>query len=234
MKTVKFEDVSESDRYREARNRLANRTAAIELRVVERLRAVQEQHDLDWRLLLASQRKISRRTASGKGVSPSEFWETEAAPRAAALTTAATLVIDSDLQDLEPAVTRFKNSITSAAGSNYLLEAAKADVLSVLQPLLDVVDDSGIDALGERWQRRLRRQATQRLLGNWTTTSRQQFRQMVAREELLMLDQAPWIHGDRYLTAFELAHCDIRALMRDRVETAANIVIDDADTRGVL
>jgi hypothetical protein len=43
---------------------------------------------------------------------------------------------------------------------------------------------------------------------------------VIARVEMALLDRAPWSHGDRLLSAFELAHLDIgRRLRGDTVNS---------------
>ncbi len=223
LKTTRFEIIAESDRYREARQRLADRTAAIELRLVARLHDVQEQHDLSWRLLLSSQRKISK--AGFVVPTPLEFWATDAAPKAAALATAARLVIDSEVDNAASAVSRFSESVSPLLTTPGLETLARTDVSVVLLALASAgLDDEPINSLGERWQQRLHRQATRRCLRARVTGSSPPFDQLVATEELAMLDQAPWIHGDRLLSAFEIAHSETRAHLRSRVAAVSMIV----------
>lgn len=223
MKTSRFEIVAESDRYREARQRLVDRTAAVETRLAARLHDVQGQRDLTWRLLLSSQRKISK--AIGHAPSPTQFWETEAAPMAAAFATAARLVIDSELENVSDAVSRFTASVSPLLSDPSIGQFVRTDVSVVLQVLgSNTLDDGPLNDLGDRWQERLHRQAIRRCMRLRNSNTGEPFDAVVAREELDMLDKAPWIHGDRLLSAFEIAHSETRSHLRDMLAAASVIV----------
>lgn len=224
MSTRHFDSQEQDERYREATRRLAERASAIAFRTSSRLLLVQAEHDLEWRSLVASQRKISALAAEGLAPPASEFWETEAAPRAAALTTAATLVIESEFADVTRSVERFRASLQPIMGASHLAPV-RTGLVESLDPLTECVLDPGpLDEIGERWQRRMRRHAAWRHVRERITGSSEEFDELVDRTEMGLLDEAPWIHGDRLLSAFEIAHADVRNLVRERVREASVIV----------
>ncbi len=220
-----FEDIATSDRYRNARVRLTDRTATIAGRTVARLSDVQAEHDLTWRSLLASQRRIAQLDDVGSAPTPLEFWEMEAAPSSASLVTAAALVIESEMANAADAVSRFRASVEPLVADDRTATLVRADLDAVLQPLLrGVLDPDPLNAIGERWQRRLRRAATRRVIA--TRNHRKQSigsDLLVDQEELVLLDRPPWAHGDRLLSAHEIAHNEIRGLVRDHLRELARI-----------
>ncbi len=218
---AKFENVAETDRYREARERLADRAAIIRRRTEQRLTDVQRQHDLTWRLLLASQRKIKRLSSDSAAPTATEFWESTALPQAAALTTAANLALETNVGELENAVGRFCSSVGSLLTYPAAAGLAGADVAAVLHPIVASLDEGKLDHLGRRWQRRLRRHATARSIRKRATLSAEEFDEVVEAEELILLNLAPWVHGDRLLSAFEIAHAEIRASLRQQIRAAS-------------
>lgn len=224
MSTRHFDSQEHDERYRDAIRRLAERAEAIAFRTSNRLLVVQSDHDLEWRSLLASQRKIAALAADGLAPPPSEFWETDAAPRAAALTTAATLVIESEFAAVTRSVERFRASVQPIMGSSHLAPV-RTGLVESLDPLTEcVLDPAPLDDIGERWQRRMRRHAAWQHVRARITGPFEEFDELVGRTELGLLDEAPWIHGDRLLSAFEIAHADVRNLVRERVREASVIV----------
>jgi hypothetical protein len=164
--------------------------------------------------------------------SATAFWEVEAAPVAASLTTAALLAIEPEFDTLDDALARFQRSVGPLIGSARVEHLVRVDASAVIWPLTDCgIDRRSIDELGERWQARLHRQAVRRSLLRHPTMSRSKLMTQVAREELAMLDRPPWSHGDRLLSAFEIAHGEIRGRIKERVIAAPSVIVADRPGR---
>ncbi len=101
-----------------------------------------------------------------------------------------------------------------------------ASVRAIGRVLEAVPSGHGIHDLGSWWHRRLRRAAVRRSLPAlpraWPAG---RIDIVVGRAELELLDGPPWAHGDRLLSAFELAHSEIR--------TNAELVMDELAVKAV-
>ena len=94
--------------------------------------------------------------------------------------------------------------------------------------LLGAVPPSdSIDDLGEWWQRRLHRRALLRAVPRFLT-SRASAEAIVGAVELDVLDASPWCYGDRLLSAFELAHAEIRRQANGLAEDLTARILDRA------
>ncbi len=153
-----------------------------------------QEHGLDRRELMAYQRAVHALRRTGQAPSPDEFWATTAQPRARRLLDAARAVIDTELAPL--------------VRTRALVSAV--DVATALPSTLE------IDELGQWWQRRLRRAATLRALPDVAARLPGAAELTIAHHEMWLLDQPPWSHGDRLLSAFELAHAEIRRHGREQ------------------
>ena len=79
-----------------------------------------------------------------------------------------------------------------------------------IDQLLDAIPSSDpINRLGVWWQRRLRRTATMSALPQLLVAG-SGADALIGRREMELLDRPPWSHGDRLLSAFELAHSEIK------------------------
>lgn len=160
----------------------------------EAMARVCRDHGLGRRELMAYQRAVHALTRAGQAPGPDEFWATTAQPRARRLLDAARDAIDAELAPL--------------ARSGALVSAAE------VAAALPSTDD--IDELGQWWQRRLRRAATLRALPDVAARRPGAAEITIAHHEMWLLDQPPWSHGDRLLSAFELAHAEIRRHGREQ------------------
>ncbi|MEZ5408834.1 MAG: hypothetical protein R2761_12465 [Acidimicrobiales bacterium] len=160
----------------------------------EALDRVCREHGLSRRELMAYQRAVHALQRVGQAPTPDEFWAATAQPRAQRLLDAARAAIDAELEPLA------RSGARVSAG----------DVAAALPSTAD------IDELGQWWQRRLRRAATLRALPDVAARLPGAAELTIAHHEMGLLDQPPWSHGDRLLSAFELAHAEIRRHGREQ------------------
>lgn len=177
------------------------------------LRAVHAQHDLTRRELLSVQRGIRRLHRAGETSSANDFWAAAAQPRAQLLIDRAKLTIDGELDRLSRAALPPADQPTQA-GRSVTVSNALDELTSSLRA------DESINDLGRWWQRRLRRAATMRALPAIMTRIPAEAELVVSCTEMALLDRSPWSHGDRLLSAFELANVEIHAYGRDRIGAA--------------
>ena len=181
-----------------------NESIAEQAKVVERLRqcllAVYRVNDLQRRELVAAERGIRRLDRQSMAPAPNEFWESIALPRAQRLIDEARRVIDREILTL--------GALRDEAGA---LMVAEGDLLDALP------SSTAINDLGNWWQQRLRRAAMTRSLPSILARSPGEAELVVSNQEMLLLDRAPWSHGDRLLSAFELANGEVGRFGRQRV-----------------
>lgn len=207
-----MEDVA----YRRIRARLEDRVDVIARRLAARLEAVWELHDLTWTELMAVQQDVEHRAEIP---TPTDFWAAEALPRAATLREVADRTVDDEVANLDDAVARFHESVRLLARprrDDELGRRARADALEILRRVTDSVPPGTVDELGARWQKRLRRTARRRELTTIVRTPRKEAELAVSKAEMQLLASTPWSHGDRLLSAVELAHQEIRRRLHDR------------------
>jgi len=222
--SVVFTTDAHNDRYQDASGRLADRSAAIRERLIEELARAQDHHELDWRTLLSSQRTIADQVAAGSEPDIETFWDAYAQPRSEELTSRCLHIVDAHLLLLWDAVQVFVEGVLPALSLNGdppsgdAMDSLRNDVERLVQPVSTAAPDrSSLDELGDRWQERLRRQAIRRYVrsGGVTDTA---FSSAIDTLELRMISQAPWAHADQLLSAFELAHTEIRRSIADRLD----------------
>jgi hypothetical protein len=217
---------SENDHLRCISERLTQRTAVIESRMRKRMESVRLAYDLDARALLSSHRQVKELSKFGAAPSPIEFWGVTANPRGQALVHAASAVIDDELRELDRALERFRRSIVaSAKHPAYEPEVFRAVLAEQLERLAACQMDPGpINKLGARWQGRLRRAAALSLYPRLLFVSANQSDPLIAQAEMALLDAGPWAHDDRLLSAFELAHADVRVYLREQLGDRSVVV----------
>ncbi len=184
-------------------------------RLAIRLRQALSKHDLTRQELLAAQRDISRLTRIGAEPGPTEYWQRSALPRAAELIDESMTAVVDEGSTLGESVDQFLLAITGPSlngwASRELDEALlKSATVRPISRLVEAVPTSQpIDALGTWWQHRLHRTAVWRSLPE-LLVSFGNAEMIVGKTEMALLDGPPWCHGDRLLSAFELAHGEIR------------------------
>jgi hypothetical protein len=125
---------------------------------------------------------------------PNRYWAEEALPRAAALVAAVVELLDQG----RPAVSDPK---------------APLDRLGPPVPIRHV---------STWWHRRLRRAAIATSIPSILLAAPVDAELIVARKEMDLLARSPWSHADRLLSAFELAHIEIRhRILGEPVNTPA-------------
>ena len=166
--------------------------------ILERLRlclhAVRTTHDLGRKEMRVTERAIRQLDQHGMATTANEFWEATALPRAQLLVNESKRVIDREL------------TVLARLHGDTPHEVAIAALPST----------AGINDLGSWWQRRLRRAAMMRSILAIATNTPARAEFLIANKEMALLDQAPWSHGDRLLSAFELAHGEIAKYGRRR------------------
>lgn len=199
-------------------------------------------HGLERKQLLTVQRGLVRLQRHGGAPTANDFWEATARPRAELLTRLAKATIEAELaalvagEDSTFACTIIAaDAMSSSVVTNGSVGAANctAVVRAVKQRRRGSVDDrheqavatlvaaiparDGLDELGRWWQRRLRRAATIRAFPTLAGTAAMRAELVVSQFEMQLLDETPWSHGDRLLSAFELAQSDIRRFAETRI-----------------
>lgn len=234
-------EIHEDDHLHDATSRLMSRTAVIETRLGQRLEAVRGAFDLAPRALLSSHRQVHELNRLGVAPSPIDYWSVTANPVGQALVHAATPVIEEELEHFEGALNRFNLSVavasksrsaepSSAAGPSQTtglstsLQARSTRDECCARIMACALDAEPLNRLGRRWQGRLRRAAIRSALPQLLLASARDAEKLIAVAEVELLDQAPWAHDDRLLSAFELAHADVRVLLRDRLAEISVVV----------
>lgn len=170
-----------------------------------RLAEVWADHGLSRRHLITVQRTVRHQARSGSEPSPEELWRTTAQPLAERYAHHARAVLDREVP-----------AWLARPGAPTLTSREAGAVLTRV-----LADSTGLDQLGRWWQRRLRWAAASRHLPDLVVVQTREIERTLDRAELALLDQPPWSHGDRLLTAYELAladlyqygrHCVARAL----------------------
>lgn len=211
-------------------NRLMSQARSSRDNLSERLEQVITQHDLDKRELLTAEKDIRRLSRTDSAPNPTEYWQRAALPRAAELVEASMTVIVDEGDTLGSAIDDFfkpmergelKHWAGTAEGRAISRQAAGRAVSMLAE---GVRPSEEIHILGQWWQQRLRRAAAVRSLP-------QLFRfgvdadAVIGRTEMRLLDGAPWTHSDRLLSAFEIAHSEIKSQIDLVVEELTERVV---------
>lgn len=184
-------------------------------RLAERLLQARDAHDLTKAELIAAQRDVARLHRIGALPAPNEYWKRSALPRAALMIDASMAAIVEEGEALGAALDRFMVEVDESPLDRWSASGAgKATVEHVtaqaIAQLMEAVPPSdSIHALGSWWQRRLRRTAVRGAFPG-VLASGSQREAVIGKREMELLDRQPWSHGDRLLSAFELAHNEIR------------------------
>ncbi len=201
-------------------------------RLALRLRQALSKHDLTRQELLAAQRDVIRLARIGAEPGPTEYWQRSALPRAAALVDEAMLAVADEGAALGEAIDQFLSAATGPPLTGWANRSLNGALLreATARPINQLIEAAPppppIHALGTWRQGRLHRTAIWRslpeLLPELFSTSGDT-EALIGRTELALLDGPPWSHGDRLLSAFELAHGEIR--------TQTELVADGLTTR---
>lgn len=188
-----------------------------------KLRLALSKHDLTRQELLAAQRDIVRLARIGAVPGPTEYWQRSALPRASALVDESMIAVVDEGAALGESIDQFLLAISRPPLTDWAdrwlneraLRAATAKPISCLVEA--VPPPHPINALGTWWQHKLHqaavRQSIPKLLTGLVSASGDESGKadvVIGQAELALLDGPPWSHGDRLLSAFELAHGEIR------------------------
>ncbi len=195
--------------------RLNDRTAAISQRLSTRLDDVRQQHELTLASLLSEQQAAHKTNKEGQALTATAYWQKVAEPKASLYVADAVAVLDDEIDAIEDAVRRFLESIrifAKASGRRADPRAVSGWIAEAVQPLLDSTPAmDNLNRVGDRWQKRLRRTAAMHSIPDLLLNPRLSAGDIVSQTEMRLLENSPWVHGDRMLSAFELATSDIRA-----------------------
>ncbi|MEM8922581.1 MAG: hypothetical protein AAGD35_03695 [Actinomycetota bacterium] len=183
-------------------------TELIVERLRSRLRTTVAAHGLSRRELIDVQRGVMRLQHIGLAPSGDDFWYSTALPRSRTFIERVRTVIDDELGVLIADV-GYSWATTAIDGRPH------GDVLEGVLPILPRSAD--LDELGWWWQRRLRRAAIRTAIPRLLRARTGDLSLVLARAEMQLLDQPPWAHGDRLLSAFELAYAEIERFGTARV-----------------
>ncbi len=205
---------------------LLRETSDIEQRLRSRLDNVRRDHDLDWRTLAASHREVADLSRMKVAPSPAEFWVHTAGPATSPLVEKACQVIDEEVEEFRRVVYRFGQAVADESRDpGYTPDASDHAFARAVQCLAGGgLDRTPLDRLGSRWQAKLRRSARAAAMPRSLLMPVRRADELVARIEMELLDQAPWAQDDRLLSAFELAHADVRSHLRERLRRTSVIV----------
>ena len=205
---------------------LLSQVDTIMCRMTARLDNIRRAHDLDWRTLLASHREVAELDELGVAPTLGEFWATTASPATEILVREACAAIDEELLEFRRVLRRFGQATLAASRDAGYEPAPYETVLATAVERLSIcgIDRSALDNLGARWQTKLRRAARKASLPRSLFLSVKKADALVDQLEMELLDRGPWAHDDRLLSAFELAHADIHAHLRDGLRRTSVVV----------
>ena len=196
------------------------------------LHDIHEAHGLSYNELVRTQRALRRLESETRAPSAQSFWDSTAYPRAQMLVTAAQPLIDVAGHTFSDAVSRLSRSVELATVDHQSISPIAP---GLLRRMIDVGGNvvctatpsrDEIDQIGERWHRRLRRAAWKSVVPTQLAMSTTALEDRIDRMELELLEQLPWAHGDRLLSAFELAHVDIKTMIRTASRASTSDPVD--------
>ncbi len=157
----------------------------------------------------------------GSQPTPTEYWETTAEPMAAMMVNTAVASIDDELANVDEAIDKFTESVRIINRTGKVHVSA-AQVRQILEAELSRLDEcapstDGINDLANRWSAQLRRAAWRRQIPLLLFRSTAEANSIIGQAQVELVEQAPWAHTDRLLSAFELGHADIRTHLFDQI-----------------
>lgn len=186
------------------------------MRLNRRLQQTVDQHDLGRKELLSAHRDAVRLERAGALAGPTEYWQRSALPRAALLVDPSMAALVDEGDNLGRSLDHFLCNLDQARHpwadtDSGRIAATQASARAIDRMLQAVPSAHTIHSLGSWWHRRLRRAAVLQALPQLARAGAAgQIDIVIGRAELDLLNGPPWAHGDRLLSAFELAHSEIR------------------------
>lgn len=213
----------------------ARRAQSIATLVARRLATAAAAHDLSEKRLWASHRDMADLHRCGGAPNPIDYWEKTAHPLAQRFLAEMIDVIDGEEEELVRAFQQFAFAVAersrrdapSMDGNPLDVQppagASDIDLATAIAVARTGVDEfvaaatvgNRINEVGAWWQGRLRRKAILVSAGRLLMTPVGRYDSAVAAAEMRLLAEPPWSLDDRLLSAYELAHSDLR----DHVET---------------
>ncbi len=204
-----------------ANDRLRQRIDTSARRLRSRLRVIADAHDLRRADLKRTTRDLRTLHQDGCEPSPSEFWKTTAEPMAAMLVTTSIAAIDDEMAQVEDAIDRFSESvrIINRSSAAHITAAQVRQTLEVELGVLEscAASTDSINLLANRWSAQLRRAAWRRQAHVLLFRSAAEADAIIGQAQVTLVEECPWAHTDRLLSAFELGHADIRTHLIDRI-----------------
>lgn len=185
--------------------------------LVDDLRRCEQRHGVDARTVFAEQERIADLDRWGAAPELGRYVVSEAEPRARQLSTAAMAVIDHHLGVLDaslppPPPRRRRTDRRPALRSG-------AEAAALVRPLGDALPEPvHLHAVGDRWQARLRRSALREGAIELLWSPAGEAVERLHGVELLLVDKAPWAHGDQLLRAVEASWIEVGRYLRAEVD----------------
>lgn len=215
--------------------RFARRAQSIASLLGHRLDTAMATYDLTEKRLWAAHRDMAELHRWGGAPTPAGYWESTANPRAQRFLGEMIDVIAAEEEELMRAFQQFAFSIAErsrrdapptddnplnrdqpAGGSDIDLATAIAVAQAGVDGFVAAANvGARINEVGAWWQGKLRRKAILTAAGRLLTAPVGRYDAEVAAAEMRLLETPPWSLDDRLLSAFELAHSDLR----DHIET---------------
>ncbi len=209
--------------FERARRRLGHTARDAADRLALRLQRAGEMYGLGRPELVAAQRQVRRLRRAGLLPNVAEYWESTAVPRAEILVETSLEAVVEESERVADAIDRFLVATSrstlepwiNGAEGRAAIQRTGSDAIDGLRAAIPPTD--AIDELGEWWQDQLHRRAVLRAAPR-ILTSRDTAERVIGDVELELLDSPPWCYGDRLLSAFELAHAEIRSRATERAD----------------
>ncbi len=211
--------------------------------LARQLAEIQVENDLTRRELLAVQDAMSALHRKGEAPAANDYWARDAQPRARRLSATSIAVIDErfDSLPLQIAGALIAGSRLAGAAAAHRVEGDQPTAGAYQAQQAGAEIETGHQAyarlrsalpqptlltdIGHWWQRRLRRAAIISAIPAVIVGLPGESEAAIANREMYLLDRPPWCHGDRLLSAFELAHSDIVSHGRARIVEALDDIL---------
>lgn len=244
-----------ADERADASQRFARRAQSIASLLGHRLEMAMEAHDLSEKRLWAAHRDMVDLHRRGAAPTPIHYWETTAHPRAQRFLGEMIDAIAAEEEELMRAFQQFAFSIAersrrnapptddnpldrrpSSGGADIDLATAVAVAQTGVDEFLEAAAvGNRINEVGAWWQGKLRRKAILATAGRLLITPVGRYDAEVAAAEMRLLEKPPWSLDDRLLSAYELAHSDLRdhvATRRSDLHRRFRAMLAEADGAG--
>lgn len=241
-----------SDERAQAAEKFARRAQSIATLLGHRLEAALSAHDLSEKRLWAAHREVAELHRHGGAPSPAEYWDKTAHPLSQHFLSEMTEVLAAGEEELMRAFRKFAFAVAEqsrreaptvddnpldrpppSGGADIDLTTAIAIAESGSEEFLAAAAiGNRINKVGAWWQGKLRRRAILATAGRLLITPLGRYDLEVSASEMRLLGEPPWSLDDRLLSAFELAHSDLRdhvATRRNELRRRFRAILEEAD-----